>query len=184
MVGKRFGRLIVLRRAKNTSSRSASRSAFWACRCSDGKLTVVRGSNLRNGNTKSCGCLQRESAIKIGKSKAGKGTRHGHASSGMQSPEYKAWTGIIYRCTNRDASNWKDYGGSGVKVCKQWRGEHGFENFLAYMGPRPKGRQGRRSKFSIDRWPNPKGNYEPGNCRWATWSEQNKNKRKASNGTH
>lgn len=82
-------------------------------------------------------------------------------------PEHRAWQKIIQRCTNPKAHNFKRYGGKGVKVCDRWRQ---FENFYADMGPKP------TAKHSIDRYPNLNGDYEPGNCRWATATEQNCNK--------
>lgn len=77
---------------------------------------------------------------------------------------------MITRCTIRKTVGWKDYGGRGIRVCKRWLGKHGFENFLADMGPRPAGR-------TLDR-KNVNGNYTPKNCRWATSLEQANNTRK------
>jgi hypothetical protein len=65
---------------------------------------------------------------------------------------------------------YKNYGGRGITVCEQWRGKNGFVQFLADMGDRPRGK-------TLDRWPDMNGNYEPGNCRWATIKEQNSNRR-------
>jgi hypothetical protein len=79
--------------------------------------------------------------------------------------DYKAWHGIIDRCTNPNTLKYAYYGGRGIRVCERWRD---YENFLTDMGLRPKGK-------TIDRHPNKDGDYEPGNCRWATQSEQNIN---------
>jgi hypothetical protein len=98
-------------------------------------------------------------------------TTHGHARSRTTgragTSTYYIWAAMIQRCTNPRCAAWKDYGGRGISVCARWR--ESFENFLADMGEKPEG-------LSIDRTNND-GNYEPGNCRWATASEQARNKR-------
>ena len=81
-------------------------------------------------------------------------------------PTHKTWCSVLSRCA--DKNNYK-YGGRGITVAERWRGEHGFENFLTDMGERPEGK-------TLDRFPNRNGKYEPGNCRWATISEQNSNR--------
>jgi hypothetical protein len=93
--------------------------------------------------------------------------RHGHCTP-KPSPTYRSWVSMRSRCYNPKDSKYVVYGGSGITVCERW---HSFENFLEDMGPRPKG-------TTIDRYPNRAGNYELGNCRWATYSEQNFNRRK------
>jgi hypothetical protein len=75
------------------------------------------------------------------------------------------------RCTNSARNDWHHYGGRGITVCERWSGQGGFERFLADMGERP-------PQHTLDRI-DPDGNYEPSNCRWATWSTQNTNKRRA-----
>ena len=92
--------------------------------------------------------------------------KHGHADP--ESPEYKAWTDMKRRCLNPRTPNFKYYGALGVQVCDQWLTDFGA--FLAEVGLRPSPRH------SLDRWPNSHGNYEPGNVRWATRSEQEQNK--------
>jgi hypothetical protein len=100
--------------------------------------------------------------------------RHGHALNYGKTKEYQTWIDMKTRCTNPKYKYYKDYGGRGIKVCDEWL--YSFENFLAYlkdnnMYPKPAG-------LSIDRIDND-GNYEPGNIRWATMSEQNNNQRRS-----
>jgi hypothetical protein len=92
-----------------------------------------------------------------------KPVRHGL----WRTPTYNSWANMITRCTNENHSTWPEYGGRGITICDRWR--NSFENFLADMGERPEG-------TSLDRI-DPEGNYEPGNCRWASKSAQNHNRR-------
>lgn len=94
--------------------------------------------------------------------------RHGHALLNHATSEYRSWSHMMYRCTNPRSHNFKYYGGRGVRVCKRW---HVFKNFLADMGPKP------WAGYSIDRFPDKDGNYEPGNCRWASCIEQARGRR-------
>lgn len=92
---------------------------------------------------------------------------HGHTRHGLISREYRSWSSMKERCNNPNSISWKYYGARGITVCERW---FKFENFLADMGPRPQG-------TTLDRFPNKDGNYEPGNCRWATATEQRANRR-------
>ncbi len=88
--------------------------------------------------------------------------------------EYRAWYQMIYRCTNPKFPQWKDYGGRGISVCAEWR--NSFTAFFEHVGPRPS------PQHSFDRIDND-GNYEPGNVRWATRSQQNSNQRRTKRGS-
>lgn len=94
-------------------------------------------------------------------------SRHGHSAGGEISPEYQSWYSMRCRCNNPNASNYARYGGRGIRVHERW---DVFENFLADLGPRPS------PSHTLDRI-DVDGNYEPGNCRWATWQEQHRNRR-------
>ena len=93
--------------------------------------------------------------------------RHGHFGT----PTYRSWAHMVERCRNPRASMFAAYGGAGITVVDEWVGKGGFERFLAHVGERPS------SAHSIDRFPNPHGNYEPGNVRWATDGEQARNRK-------
>ena len=129
----------------------------WKCKCVCGTEVRVRASHLVSGEVRSCGCLNRDVA------------RETHTTHNMSySSEYSAWDSMKQRCLNIRNPRYKSYGGRGIIVCERWLSS--FENFYEDMGPCLSG------KHSLDRINN-EGNYEPGNCRWATVSEQNRNRR-------
>lgn len=162
--GKQFGRLTVLERTVSPNNK-----ARWVCRCTCGSKMVASGDLLRNGTVKSCGCLRREMGVERGKASR----KHGEGANGKETAEYRTWASMLSRCNNPNHRNYPHYGARGIKVCERW---HSYENFLADMGRRPANfAPGRGGAYSIDRINND-GNYEPGNCRWATSAEQNNNK--------
>lgn len=152
--GQVFGRLTVLSRA----TVRLKGNAVWVCRCSCGTEKEVRGTHLRNGDVKSCGCARGMSGRSNLKS------RSTHGMTGTST--HNAWRSLKSRCENPNSDDYAEYGGRGIKVCERWQS---FGNFLADMGVRPLG-------TSIDRV-DVNGNYEPGNCRWATATEQSRNRR-------
>lgn len=160
LLGHTFGRLTVVAPA---ASRPGG-AVRWECRCECGGSLTVLASSLLTGNTASCGCLRRER------------TRDRSITHGAwQTSEYAIWSNIVQRCTNPKHRDYADYGGRGITVCDAWRGS--FESFFADMGSRPS------KRHSIDRIENSAG-YSPGNCRWATGSEQTRNTRRNRIVTH
>ena len=154
LVGHRFGRLVVTGRADNKK-----RKVAWHYACDCGRVGVAFGGDLRDGRQQSCGCLHREIV-----------TKHNHHKSGA----YKSWQAMKSRCYNQEAQGYRHYGGRGIRVCERWLTS--FDNFLADMGDRPPG-------YTLDRL-NVDGHYEPGNCRWATRSQQARNRRDSRTYTH
>lgn len=151
MAGVRFGRIKVT----GLSHIQPRFGAYWHCECDCGGRTVVLGKDLRAGKTQSCGCFRNESS-------GGRTRTHGMSKTRA----YGAWQSMLMRCHNPNAINYCDYGALGIKVCARW---WDFANFNADVGERPSGK-------SLDRR-NPFGDYEPGNWRWATQTEQRLNTR-------
>lgn len=151
--GVKFGRLKAVRYV-----RSLKGQRVWACDCECGNKVEARVADLRKGNTRSCGCLQKERA-------ASAQIKHGLSSI----PEYAIWKAMRHRCESEGNPDWDNYGGRGITVCDRW--SDSFEAFLEDMGSRP------FPEAQLDR-ENNDGNYEPGNCRWVTAKVNANNRRR------
>ena len=154
-VGKKYNWLTVTKKIEGTNR--------WECKCDCGNTCEVKGYCLYSGNNKSCGCRKR--------SVLGENTKtHGLSNSrltGYANRTYGIWQAMRGRCMNPNNSRWASYGGRGISICDRW---NDYTKFLADMGEVPE-------NLTLERI-NVNGNYEPANCKWATWQEQAKNKRK------
>lgn len=156
LIGQRFGRLTVVGRDAKVGG-DGVRYVVWICKCDcGGDARVMTGPIRKKNGTRSCGCLQKERTAEAKRTHCGTGTA-----------EFRVWMHMRERCRNPNDKAFRNYGGRGICVCERWSD---FANFLADMGKRPS------PKHSIERL-DVDGHYEPGNCTWATKSQQARNTR-------
>ena len=154
--GKRFGRLTVIEKNGRKNG-----SILWKCKCDCGNTAIISGTSLKNGNTKSCGCLHREMLAKRNK----KNAKYG----GVQNERlYGVWHSMKQRCYDSNRKDYPRYGARGIRVCDDW-----FENYSAFKEWALK--NGYKRGLQIDRINND-GNYTPKNCRWVPPRENSLNK--------
>lgn len=152
LTGKKFGRLTVVSRAEN----SKSGKSRWLCVCECGNECIVHGDSLKNGNTKSCGCIRREA-------NHDRATTHGMSNT----PLFAVWCAMVSRCKNPNNKSYKHYGARGINVCGEWLDSSKFIEWAI--------KNGYADGLTIERIDVNKG-YEPSNCKWITRKEQARNK--------
>ena len=150
LTNKRFGRLTAV--CRNGSQYG---NAAWDCVCDCGNIVNVSSNRLMSGNTRSCGCLEREERI-------ARMTTHNLTNSSL----YTTWESMKKRCYCKKHNGYKNYGGKGVTICEEWKND--FRKFYDWALA-----NGYSKGLTIDRI-NPNGNYEPDNCQWLTRSENTK----------
>ena len=158
LTGQKFGKLTVVKRIENYIQPNGSIKTQWLCKCECGNETIVKSDMLKSGNTRSCGCIKNNN-IK-------NGIHSTHKLSHTRI--YNLYMGIKARCYNSNEPAYKNYGGRGIKMCKEW-----FDDFMSFYNWATD--SGYKDNLTIDRI-DVNGNYEPSNCRWVDMKIQQNNR--------
>lgn len=158
ITGNRYGRLFVIEYLGRKDC-GTYKSSVWKCKCDCGQTCEVSSNNLRMGKQVSCGCLNQENRRRANRT-------HGLSNNHRL---FHIWMGIKARCFRKTDPAYRYYGARGIDMCEEWR--ISFQTFYDWSLS-----NGYRDDLTIDRYPNRDGNYDPSNCRWATWQEQAINK--------
>ena len=170
LIGKTFNMLTVIERDNNKVYSNGKTYVMWKCRCECGNVLSVSALHLKNGHTKSCGCMHRNNAKKL---------NYSHGGRSKDDPGknrlYGVWSNMKNRCNNQNCKEYKHYGGRGIVVCEEW--EKNFESFCTWAFNNGYDASVKRGKCTLDRI-NVDGNYCPENCRWVDQKTQCNNTRK------
>lgn len=156
LTGQKFGRLTVIKRVENNKYGAL----YWLCQCDCGKFVKVRGSRLKDGSSKSCGCYQKDLIREICKSRT--------IYKGIYKQLIRVYWAMHARCYNKNTNRYKNYGGRGIKICDEWLNSH--LSFCEWAV-----NNGYQKGLTIDRIDVNK-NYSPSNCRWVDYKTQANNK--------